>query len=340
MVRRWFDECVAATILDYDGTLQAARGAADAYARKSKADNTRRAYRAGVRASCAWCDTHGLPCLPARSQDVVAFVAAERGRKMSLSTVDLRRASIRHLHLIAGRSIRTADAHVAETVAGMRRVAADEGELPDKKLAATASTLREIIERIGDDLARLRAKALLIAGFAGALRRAEPAAIRVKHLDVRDRRLRLTLPLSKGVRSVRAVTVPLSYGSTAPCPVRALQRWQQAAEVTEGPVFRRVWMLPTIRRGDGPLPFPVIGTGPIDSSSVARIIKRRAAAAGYNPEVIGGHSLKRGAVPTGMDRGVHPTKLKRLGRHKSYNVIDEYFDAGDPFEGHPLTGGL
>lgn len=65
MVRRWFDESAAATIPDCDGTLQAARRAANAYTRKSKADNTRRAYRAGVRAWCAWCDTHGLPCLPA-----------------------------------------------------------------------------------------------------------------------------------------------------------------------------------------------------------------------------------------------------------------------------------
>jgi len=96
-------------------------------------------------------------------------------------------------------------------------------------------------------------------------------------------------------------------------------------------------MLPTRRRGDGPLASPVIGTGPVDSSSVAPIIKRRTAAAGYNPEAIGGHSLKRGTVTTGMDRGVHPTKLKRLGRHKSFKVIDEYFDAGEPFEGHQLT---
>ncbi len=64
MMRRWFDESAAATIPDCDGTLQAAPGAADAYTRKSKANNTRRVYRAGVRAWYTWCDTHGLPCLP------------------------------------------------------------------------------------------------------------------------------------------------------------------------------------------------------------------------------------------------------------------------------------
>jgi hypothetical protein len=35
-----------------------------------------------------------------------------------------------------------------------------------------------------------------------------------------------------------------------------------------------------------------------------------------------------------MDQGVHPTKLKRLGGTKA-NVLDEYLEAGDPFEGHP-----
>ena len=36
-----------------------------------------------------------------------------------------------------------------------------------------------------------------------------------------------------------------------------------------------------------------------------------------------------------MDRGVHPTRLKQLGRHRSYAVLDAYLELGDPFEGTP-----
>ena len=36
-----------------------------------------------------------------------------------------------------------------------------------------------------------------------------------------------------------------------------------------------------------------------------------------------------------MERGIHPTRLKQLGRHKSYAVLDVYLELGDPFEGHP-----
>jgi len=76
----------------------------------------RRGYRAGVR---AWCDRHDLSCLPARAPDVVAFHAAERGCGLSVTTVELRSAAIRCLHLISGCAVPTAEAQVSETMAGM-----------------------------------------------------------------------------------------------------------------------------------------------------------------------------------------------------------------------------
>ncbi|MFZ0017281.1 MAG: recombinase, partial [Acetobacteraceae bacterium] len=72
--------------------------------------------------------------------------------------------------------------------------------------------------------------------------------------------------------------------------------------------------------------------------TVARIVQARAAAAGFDGATLGGHSLKRGALTTGMDLGVHPARLKRLGRHRSYAVMDAYLEHGDPFDSHPLSG--
>ena len=182
---------------------------------------------------------------------------------------------------------------------------------------------------------------MLLVGFAGALRRAELAAIRVDYLEPRERGLRLTLPRSKGDRTGSGITIAIPYGVTELCPVRALRRWQDAAGITEGAVFRRIWQPPTRRKpGEAPLPCPVVGSAAIDAGTVARIVKARAAAAGFDPRALGGHSLKRGALTTGMDRGVHPTRLKQLGRHKSYAVLDEYLELGDPFDSHPLSGVL
>ena len=99
-------------------------------------------------------------------------------------------------------------------------------------------------------------------------------------------------------------------------------------------MFRRIHALPA--RNGGPRPL-VLGSAAVDPRTVARIVQARAAAAGFERHRLGGHSLKRGAMTTGMDHGVHPTRLKRLGRHKSYTVMDEYLEIGDAFEGHPLA---
>ena len=151
------------------------------------------------------------------------------------------------------------------------------------------------------------------------------------------------------------MTVPLPYGDTELCPVHALEAWLQAAGLTDGPVFRRIWLptrgglpprpTPGAPPGDPaaeapPPPLPRIGTNAITPQTVAQIVQARAVAAGFGLRELGGHSLKRGALTTGMERGIHPAKLKRLGRHKSFDVLGEYLEFGDLFDGHPLSGVL
>jgi len=52
----------------------------------------------------------------------------------------------------------------------------------------------------------------------------------------------------------------------------------------------------------------------------------------------GGHSLKRGALTSGMQGGARSAKLRRLGRHKSFDMLVEFLEFGDLFDGHPLGG--
>jgi hypothetical protein len=142
-----------------------------------------------------------------------------------------------------------------------------------------------------------------------------------------------------------------------------LNAWLAAAGISDGPVFRRIWLparggargrdkrpargkLPTNgphpgkAAEDAPPPLPQIGKAALTSRSIADIVQARAVAAGFARRDLAGHSLKRGALTTGMDRGIHPAKLKRLGRHKSFDVLGEYLEFGDLFDGHPLTGVL
>jgi len=74
--------------------------------------------------------------------------------------------------------------------------------------------------------------------------------------------------------------------------------------------------------------------------TVAEVVQARAVAAGFELLDLAGHSLNRGALTTGMKRGIRPAKLKRLGRHGSFDVLGDYLEFGDLFEGYPQTSGV
>jgi hypothetical protein len=229
----------------------------------------------------------------------------------------------------------TDDVAVSETLAGIRRQAARQGQTPRKKVAATAAILRQIVAPIPADL---RDRALLLVGFAGALCRSELAPIRVEQLETTERGLRLTLPQTKGSQT-DAVIIPPALRSDRTRPGARAHRLARRRRP-----HRRAGLPPDLdpheaqaRRAPAR---PRLGAQPITPWAVAAIVKGRAQDAGFGGRDFGGHSLKRGALTTGMDRGEHPAKLKRLGRHKSFDVLGEYLEFGDLFEGHPLTGVL
>lgn len=335
----WFDGITMPMTLTGDDSLKAARQAAADYARRAKADNTRRAYRAAVHAWCNWCDHHQLSPLPASGADVAAFLAAERGRGLTPQTLKLRRAAIRYLHRAANQPVPTDDVCVSDTLAGIQREAAGRGEMRRKKVAATAPIIRRLIAPIPVDLRGLRDRAVILVGFAGALRRSELAAIQIEHLEATPRGIRVILPQTKGEQT-QPVTVPLPYGDTDLCPVAALERWQAAAQISTGPLFRRIWLPPQRRAITAQVALPAmrLGTTSLTAQSIALIVQHRAMLAGFGQRDLGGHSLKRGALTSGMEVGAHPARLKRLGRHKSYAMLGEYLEFGDLFEGHPLNG--
>ena len=292
----------------WTGRSTAERDAADAYARMAKAENTRRAYRAAVRAWCAWCLQRDLPPLPARRRRRRRLPRRRtRPEKLSPETLKLRRAAIRYLHRAAGcpvphrRCLRLRDAGRHPARRGKK------GQLPRKKVAATAAILRRLLAPIPTRPARLCATARSCWSALPA-RCAAPNSRRscLEHLEKTDRGIRLTLPHSKGAQT-DAVTVPLPYGDTELCPVHALD----ALAAGRRP-HRRPGVPPDLvaaaseagRAAERPPPLPRIGTTAITPQTVAQIVQARAVAAGFGLRDFGGHSLKRGALTTGMERGV------------------------------------
>jgi site-specific recombinase XerD len=337
-VRHWFD---LETIVELPAPLASFDDAADAaaqYRRASRSENTRRAYRSAVARFTEWCAVHRRTALPASPETVAAFLAAEARAELAVNTLRLRHAAIRYLHLLAGCPPPTAAAVVSTTFAGIKR--AHRRPLR-KKAALVLDRLRSAVAAIPETLPGLRDRALLLAGFAAALRPSEIARLKFEHVTHHVDGIELFLPWRKNDQDARGTKLWLPQGRTDLCPVTALDAWLAAAAITEGPLFRRIWRLPPPRIPRGARREPIadryrIGTKPIDTDAIALIVKNWTGLAGFDAVAFAGHSLRRGAISSGVAAGVHIARLKQFSGHASLKSLEEYVELDELRHNHPL----
>ena len=286
------------------------RPTAQDYARANRAPNTYRAYRAAWRSFAAWCEAEGRSALPADSLTVADYLAfAAQAHKPSTLAVHV--AAIRAAHKAAGQPDPTADERVAATMRGIRRV---HGQPPAQREPLTLDDLRAMLRTCGDDLAGLRDKALLLVGFAAALRRSELVALDVEHIRLNGV-LRITLTRSKTDQEGQGITKTIPRLADAElCPVRALRAWLDAAGIASGPIFRSVnrWGKVGAR---------------LSAYDVARIVKRRAQAAGLDARMLAGHSLRAGFATTAALAGLDAVAIAEVTGHRSLNTLQRYIRA-------------
>jgi site-specific recombinase XerD len=337
-VRDWFEFETIVSLPAPAASFAEAEAAAADYRRAARADNTRRAYRAAVARFTEWCTAHAQIALPASPETVAAFLAAEAGKGLAVNTLRLRHAALRYLHLLAGYPPPTASPLVSATFAGIRR--AHRRPLR-KKTALVLEPLRAAVQAVPDSLPGLRDRALLLVGFAAALRPSELAALTIENLARHEDGIALFLPWRKNDQEARGTTVWLPAGQTDLCPVAALDAWLVAAELSEGPLFRRLWRLPPPRLRRGAKRKPVadryrIGTNPIDTDSIALVVKKWTERAGLDSAAFAGHSLRRGAISSGVAQGVHIARLKQFSGHASLKSLEEYVELDELRQNHPL----
>jgi hypothetical protein len=195
---------------------------------------------------------------------------------------------------------------VSTTFAGIKRT---HRRPLNKKTALVLDRLLPAIQAIPETLPGLRDRALLLVGFAAALWPSEIASLTVEHATRHADGIELFLPWRKNDQDARGTKLWLTKGRTDLCPITALDAWLAAA-LTEGPLFRRIWRLPPPRVRRGARGKPVadryrIGTNRIDTDSIALIVKNRTGLAGFDAAAFAGHSLRRGAISSGVAAGVH-----------------------------------
>jgi site-specific recombinase XerD len=278
------------------------------YLEAERASNTRRAYKADWADFQAWCKNFRVDAMPAAPADVARYLAqlADAGRRTS--TIQRRAAAIASLHKAAGFEPPTNFEGVKAVMRGIRRRV---GRRKRKAAPATAQLLADAIDKIPATLKGLRDRALVLVGFAAALRRSELVALQVEDLSLRPKGALLHIGRSKTDQEGEGAEIPIPNGGQLK-PVQALQTWLAAAGITKGPLFRSV-----DRHGN-------VGKTALTDGQVARIVKQVCRAAGLEASAFSGHSLRAGFVTSALDAGVDTLKIMKQTRHVKVDTLKEY----------------
>ncbi|MBC5801360.1 MAG: site-specific integrase [Candidatus Eremiobacteraeota bacterium] len=314
----------ALAVLDAPGPLSTDLLVARAqeYARSSQAASTRRAYASDLRDFDAFCAQHGERSYPAEPQTIALYVAASADR-VKVATIRRRLAAISVRHRRAGLESPCSHRIVREVVSGIAR---EKGTAPRRVDAATLDVLRPLLLAVrGDDLAAKRDRAIILLGFAAALRRSELAALRLEDLRFSKRGLLVRITRSKTDQEGSGAEIAVPHVENASlCAVRAVRAWIDAAGIVEGPLFRSL------------TPHRRVQVLPIQGRDVANLVQRLARRARLDGD-FSGHSLRAGFVTAAAQAKVPLDVIMRTTRHRSLAVLTAYIRRGDAFEAPALS---
>lgn len=303
----------------------AAREAATihAYLDASTAESTRRAYASDLAHFATWCAVHQLPSLPAAPATVARYLAALAQADYAMATLERRLAAISQAHQARDLDTPTRALAVRKVFAGIRRT---HGSAQQGKAPLLPADLQLLISQLDASPRGLRDRALLLVGFAGAFRRSELVALACADVARRREGLVLTVRRSKTDQEGEGMQKAIPRGAKGTCPVRALDAWLAAGGITEGPIFR-----PIDRHGR-------IKPTALAGIEVARLIKRLAAAAGLDPDVYGGHSLRAGLVTAAAQAGANERDIMRQTGHRSERTLRKYIREANLFTANAADG--
>ena len=246
---------------------------------------------------------------PAAPETLALFLAGIADKGYAVTTLRRYVAAIGAAHVADGFDDPTKVPLIAALLDGIAR---ERGIAAEGKAALTPSDLARIVAALPETPLGVRDRAIVLLGFAAALRRSELAALDVEDLRFTDEGVELLVRVSKTDqrRAGARVFVPLGYRL---CPVTALRCWMDVSDTASGPLFRR------ISRGDRVL------DGRLSAQGIATVVKRAGEAVGLNPNILGGHSLRAGFVTEAACRGESTFRIMAATRHRSAESLKSYF---------------
>lgn len=276
------------------------------------AESTRHLYEHSWSKLERWCAPRGITPLPAAPSAICAYLAERAAAGLAVGTLDLACSSIAYRHISEGLEDPILDYSVRQVRRGLRRII---GTAPVRQARPLGvEEIRQILVNIDRTTAKgARDAAIILLGFASAMRRSELASLTLADVDAKPGGLLLTLRQSKTDRYRRGQIVPVAHGQHAfTDPVAALEGWLRFRGRTPGPVF-------TSMRGGS------VTMDSISGEAIARMLRLRARNAGLSAERITAHSLRAGHATTAALAGVPAERIAAQTRHKRLATLLERY---------------
>lgn len=295
------------------------------YVKHGRSPNTTRAYQGDAELFVKWCRKNGHEPLPASPETVAAYVAerADAGRRPS--TLQRNLAAIAKAHELAGLISPTRDPLVKETMSGIRRML---GTRAKGKNPLLIEDLLKVVAGIPTHTRGLRDRAVLLVGFAGAFRRSEVAALKVRNVTFTERGALVLIEKSKTDQegAGRYVAIPFAKKHVDLCPVKAVQAWIERLKPPDGntTLFTRVKDNHALYDG-------------LTAQTVKDIVKRYAKRAGYDVTEFAGHSLRAGYVTSAYEHGAKAADIQGVTGHTDIRMVHKYIRKKDLFETNPSS---
>ena len=278
-------------------------------ARRSRAENTKRAYGGVLRAFGAFAASQEQAAFPAGAHTVAAFLQHRIDSGVSPASLNVAMTALRIVHQENGQPDPTADPAVRAIVKGYRRMRAAEGVETKQARAMSESDLAAIVAVAArdDDIRAIRDIAIISVLREGLLRRAECAALRVRHFSREpDGSGRIQITRSKTDQSGEGRILFLGEQAAG-----ALSDWMSRAPAdAPAPLFRR------IRRGGKIQPDGLTG------HAINAIMQARGKAAGLAGFT--GHSGRVGMAQSLVADGASVGEVAVAGRWSSLKMVVHY----------------
>lgn len=289
-----------------EGVLRGFSATAEQFIAASQSAATKRAYASDLKHFFA--NGGSIPASPV----VLAEYLARCAEKLSVATLERRVTAIHKAHLEKNLESPARSETVKRVMQGIRRTLGTKQRqvqpiVKDDLLAALV-----MIDRQQMPVKAARDRALLLVGFASAMRRSELVAVKVEHLTHLPNGVEIFLPSSKTDQEAQGRTVFIPHANGERCPVRALAHWLEISEINEGFVFRAVSRHDRVARHG------------LSAQSVALVVKASMARAGGDATKVSGHSLRAGYCTSAAEKGLQTWQIREQTGHRSEVTLAKY----------------